>query len=349
METLLRKKDSIAILIMILLFLGTSILSIKSIIQLQGNARIVNYAGIVRGGTQRLIKKEMAGYRDDELMSRIDFIIKELLEGGRINNLNELDSEVFKGNMMEVQRRWVDIVSEVHRARETEDCSRLYMLSESFFDLVDRTVGLAEADIENKISKSLNYIIFADVVFFLLLLYGLAGYVYSRALKLNAESLGQIAFEDALTQLPNRTSCEREITCMTNSPPDDDVAVFVFDMNDLKSANKKFGRRGGDKNILALGRILKEEGESFGFVGRYGGDEFIAIFRHGNEEMASSFLTNVNERVISYNLLYVDELEKINFSVGYCIGDVSQLGLHEMINEADHRMYDRKKETRENR
>ena len=43
-----------------------------------GDARIVNYSGIVRGATQKLVKEEMSGQQDDALLLRLDQIIDNL-------------------------------------------------------------------------------------------------------------------------------------------------------------------------------------------------------------------------------------------------------------------------------
>jgi diguanylate cyclase (GGDEF)-like protein len=340
MAGVLRKKDLFILTVMVLLFLAASAVSISSVVCLEGSARIINRAGMVRGEAERLIKKEMAHYGDDGLMSRISAIINELTAAGIGRG-----SEVFGGGMMEVERRWLVMKREIANARATGDYSRLYMLSESFYELSDRTARLLETETERRISRSVNYLICANAVFLLLFIYGLSGYVYSRVLKQNERSLSETAYTDALTRLPNRTSCEREIDRVIDLRPDDGVAVFMFDMNGIKSVNKKFGRGAGDKNIARFGGILLEEGSQFGFVGRYGGDAFLAILEHATEDTALGFLAGINERVVAHNLLYMDDAERISFSVGYCVGSVSQLGLHEMINEADHRMYGKKRET----
>ena len=58
-------------LIPIVLFLslvGLGGLSLVSIHNLQGNARVINYTGVVRGATQRLVKEELKGRTDDALL-----------------------------------------------------------------------------------------------------------------------------------------------------------------------------------------------------------------------------------------------------------------------------------------
>ena len=60
------------IIIPVLTWLVAILILIFSLYQLQGDARTINYAGIVRGGTQRLIKKELEGHPDDALLERMD-------------------------------------------------------------------------------------------------------------------------------------------------------------------------------------------------------------------------------------------------------------------------------------
>lgn len=48
----------------------SSFLSLVSISHLQGNARIINYTGVVRGATQRLVKQELNNNPNDALMEK---------------------------------------------------------------------------------------------------------------------------------------------------------------------------------------------------------------------------------------------------------------------------------------
>ena len=42
---------------------------------LKGTARVINYAGLVRGDTQRAVKLEITGTRNDELIAYLDDIL----------------------------------------------------------------------------------------------------------------------------------------------------------------------------------------------------------------------------------------------------------------------------------
>lgn len=64
--------------------------------RIQGTARVVNYAGLVRGKTQRIIKLEDAGMPQEEMIADVDEYIKGLRFGSDELNLVSLDEKHFK-------------------------------------------------------------------------------------------------------------------------------------------------------------------------------------------------------------------------------------------------------------
>ena len=48
---------------------------------LKGTARVINYAGLVRGDTQRAVELEITGTRNDELIAYLDDILSDLTSG----------------------------------------------------------------------------------------------------------------------------------------------------------------------------------------------------------------------------------------------------------------------------
>ena len=65
-----------SILIIVMMVLVSSM--IYQINCLQGTARVINYAGIVRGATQRAVKLEIVGQGNDELILYLDEIVNGL-------------------------------------------------------------------------------------------------------------------------------------------------------------------------------------------------------------------------------------------------------------------------------
>lgn len=136
-----KKMRTIFLLVALVL---SGLLSLYSMRSLQGNARVINYTGVVRGATQRLVKEELEGRRDDALIDKLDGIIEELRTGKGENHLVRLNDAKYQEMMALMQERWEEIKLEILKVRQGEDSSTLYRLSEEYFELADQSVGVAE-------------------------------------------------------------------------------------------------------------------------------------------------------------------------------------------------------------
>ncbi|MCL1854034.1 MAG: GGDEF domain-containing protein, partial [Peptococcaceae bacterium] len=157
-----------------------------------------------------------------------------------------------------------------------------------------------------------------------------------------ATMLGQIAYVDPMTQIDNRASCERRIAAINMNPTSKTMALIMFDMNNLKTINDSLGHQSGDEAIIQFSRILKNLTEDLGFVGRYGGDEFVAILEDINLSVVDEYLKKIREEVQEYNQRKTNDLLKLSFASGYCIGNLEEKCLEDMLYEADKNMYENK-------
>jgi diguanylate cyclase (GGDEF)-like protein len=100
---------------------------------------------------------------------------------------------------------------------------------------------------------------------------------------------------DSLTGLLNRSGfielAESRIERASESAPQ---TLLFADLNAFKGINDRFGHAAGDRVLLEIGRILKESTDS-DLVGRWGGDEFVVLLRHG-EAMVQTILNRIEER-----------------------------------------------------
>ena len=127
--------------ILIALFLWIMILVGK----IQGTARVVNYAGLVRGETQRMIKLENAGYPQDRMSETIHSYIKGLREGSDELNFVRLDDADFQDKMKELDDYFQILKEEVSLVREKGyQQTDIIEKSEKFFRICDKAVGRAE-------------------------------------------------------------------------------------------------------------------------------------------------------------------------------------------------------------
>lgn len=180
--------------IAVLLFVSLGVISISSILQMSGHARIVNYAGIVRGGSQKLFKMETYAYYTDsgldlaardKLTARLDNIIDCLINGGLViadnKTLVKMDDPTFQDDMAQIRRSFDAIKAEIRNVRAGKDPSQLYALTEKYFDLCNRTVGDSENFSQKQVNRNIIVLIVVNV--FILLMMISAGFIMSLARK----------------------------------------------------------------------------------------------------------------------------------------------------------------------
>lgn len=80
---------------------------------LKGTARVINYAGLVRGATQRAVKLEITGTRNDALIAYLDDILSDLTSGDGHYELVKLKDAAYQ-ERLDIQRAyWERLKAEV--------------------------------------------------------------------------------------------------------------------------------------------------------------------------------------------------------------------------------------------
>ncbi|MDP2274963.1 MAG: diguanylate cyclase [Archangium sp.] len=87
----------------------------------------------------------------------------------------------------------------------------------------------------------------------------------------------QEASTDALTGLPNRRAAEAALNTALASGAA--VSVALFDVDHFKRVNDTFGHPVGDEVLRRVGQTLAGIARGSDFVGRWGGEEFVAVVR----------------------------------------------------------------------
>ncbi|MDJ0678967.1 MAG: methyl-accepting chemotaxis protein [Xenococcaceae cyanobacterium MO_167.B52] len=116
------------------------------------DATVVNYSGIVRGGSQRAVKLELLDKPNDELIGKIESIIESLIDGDSELGLPKATDPELITKLQEVKTDWQELTNHINQARQgnhRENHDELLAHSEEFFALTNELVFLAE-----EISKS---------------------------------------------------------------------------------------------------------------------------------------------------------------------------------------------------
>ncbi|HDP80407.1 MAG TPA: hypothetical protein ENN21_06145, partial [Spirochaetes bacterium] len=98
--------------------------------RMRQDARVINYAGILRGSIQRAVKLETAGVKSDQLIQRIDSLINRFEDREKVLKLRE-----FEGRFIEelelLKGQWGDTVRRIGLYRQQPSRERLRGLLES--------------------------------------------------------------------------------------------------------------------------------------------------------------------------------------------------------------------------
>lgn len=91
--------------------------------------------------------------------------------------------------------------------------------------------------------------------------------------------LGQLAFYDPLTALPNRALLGEQLaTALARARRQDSrIAVHFVDLDGFKAVNDGFGHAWGDELLRMVGARLKDTLRESDTVARVGGDEFVVV------------------------------------------------------------------------
>ena len=335
------------VLTAVLIFFFINVMLLVS--DIQGTARVVNYAGLVRGTTQRIVKLEDAGQPQDDLLKAVDSYINGLRYGSDDLNLVRLDDDEYQAKMTELANYFDELCAEITRVREVGyENTDIIAMSEEFFGICDDATRLAE-DYSQEKASALNYL---DLVFCTqfkntLVIIDIVGLVATFAVELvravrtaalNRELQSKVYLDEA-TGLPNKNKCEEILGQEQPVSAEAPVALCVFDLNNLHMVNNTFGHEKGDEYIRSFARQLGRVASETCFVGRDGGDEFIAVLWDADRAAVESCLARVRANVNEYSGAHPDM--PISYAVGYALSsDFDEPPtMRELFSQADKNMY----------
>ncbi len=304
---------------------------------IQGTARIVNYAGLVRGKTQRIVKLEISGRPVNNMIDDIDSFIDGLRNGNKELDLVRLEDKEFQAKMKELDDYFADLKQEIQLVREKgyED-TIVIQKSEHFFKICDEATHLAESYSQRKASSLaiLEKYIIADIVFLMLLI----GFELVKAVRYVAmnRKLQQKVYLDSATGLPNKNKCEE----LLNAPeiPPELTGVISFDLNNLRRINNSMGHEAGDAYIRRFAVCLRTALPKEHFVGRNGGDEFVAITYGLDLDGMHQCLKNIREAIAEDSKNHPGI--PLSYAAGYALAsEYPEYTIDELYMQADKNMY----------
>ncbi len=153
------------------------------------------------------------------------------------------------------------------------------------------------------------------------------------------------ALKDPVTGLPNRTAYDERMHQEYSRWKrfSSLLVLLVWDIDNFKNINDRFGHSAGDKALSVIGRILAERVRETDFVARYGGEEFALLMTGAAPENALRVANQIREAIANSGFHSGDKPVELTISCG--ISDFREGDTPEMVFErADKALYQAKSE-----
>ena len=196
----MKKHIGILFTLLLGLLVAISVIAIRQISDIRDYSKLINYVGIVRGASQRVVKLETNHCPDDELVDYVEEILNELLTGQGRYGLVLADSVIYRNNLNLLRQQWDTVREEIDEVRQGEDSGLLLDSSEKLFEVANDTVFSIEQYSIEKAEKTARMI--SVTALFTTIAFAAAIYFYIRKffqLKVANKKLEGLAYRDELT------------------------------------------------------------------------------------------------------------------------------------------------------
>lgn len=161
----------------------------------------------------------------------------------------------------------------------------------------------------------------------------------TSSLKKANRELQQLASIDQLTGIGNRHMLN---SWLEKQSDEADFVVMMIDIDHFKQINDRFGHKIGDHALVEFARYISDNTRREDLVVRWGGEEFIIIYKNMTLNNALKLADNLRLNIESMNIL--PNRERMTVSIG--ISKFIKLHFENAILAADTALYQAKKSGR---
>ena len=156
------------------------------------------------------------------------------------------------------------------------------------------------------------------------------------------------ASRDYLTELANRRHFETALNRTLNRrvSDHDPLCVMLIDIDNFKEINDEYGHAAGDAVLMRVAELLQSAMRPGDLVARYGGDEFV-VQMNCDSEVGLSRAQQIREVIDQNKFLWQDHEIHATVSIGlFNRPPDRQLDAESILRQADHAMYEAKRQGR---
>ncbi len=152
----------------------------------------------------------------------------------------------------------------------------------------------------------------------------------------------ELSIKDALTGIYNRRfiyeAFEKEISKCRRLKKN--FSILLIDLDNFKKINDTYGHLAGDKVLTEVALLLKTELRSMDYIGRFGGEEFLALLAETSKKEAFLIANRLREKLSSHSI-YLSSGEKIYITASFGVAECPSDGddINTLLSTADKRLY----------
>jgi len=151
----------------------------------------------------------------------------------------------------------------------------------------------------------------------------------------------KMAEEDALTGVQSRRAIEMQLRALASEARagGSGLGVLFVDIDHFKSINDRFGHGIGDACLAAVAQRLQAELRDGDHLGRWGGEEFVALLPGANLDNAHHTSERILRAVSAAPVLIASGEVSITVSIGIAVLDPMHDDMHSLLHRADSALY----------
>jgi diguanylate cyclase (GGDEF)-like protein len=144
----------------------------------------------------------------------------------------------------------------------------------------------------------------------------IVAYVWMTASLVRGDLVVQ-ASTDPLTGLLNRRGMEFAAKSVLSAAGGGQrTSVIAIDLDDFKQINDSFGHSCGDNTLVAVARSLQLGLRHSDFIGRMGGDEFLALLPNTSVAVAKEIAGKLHYAIRALEIVSADAVVRVSASLG---------------------------------
>jgi len=120
--------------------------------------------------------------------------------------------------------------------------------------------------------------------------------------------------------------------------------IALFDVDRLKYVNDTFGHLAGDQMLLMIASAIRTSCRKSDIIGRFGGDEFIAIYHASDKQKIEKNIAGILTSLRSKPVNFGDKEHRLSFSYGLARFPDEGTTLQSLTKSADKQLYTMKAE-----